>query len=324
MRKRGLIHACIVVAITGSLLALCGAQTRDEPAPARPACFDAKIGKIEFPGINDSDQPMLRALIAAHPGEPLNRRQLQQSLRVLFFTGRYADLRAECERAADGTVQLTFAGTPTFFVGRVTVEGAPGRPTESQVVNASKLQLGEPFTAEKMEAAVSNIRRLMEDNQYYRSTITHFEQNNAADQQIEITFRIHSGDPARAGNITLEGHSLNPLGQIEDMARLHSGDIVSAQKSANALDRIRKRYQNHGRWLVQASIAQHTYVPASNTVDYTLLIEPGPVVEISVEGFRMSRKIIKKNVPVYEESALDDDLLNEGRRNLLNYMQSQG
>ena len=324
MRKRGLIHACIVIAITGSLLALCGAQTRDEPAPARPACFDAKIGKIEFPGINDSDQPMLRALIAAHPGEPLNRRQLQQSLRVLFSTGRYADLRAECERAADGTVQLTFAGTPTFFVGRVTVEGAPGRPTESQVVNASKLQLGEPFTAEKMEAAVSNIRRLMEDNQYYRSTITHFEQNNAADQQIEITFRIHSGDPARAGNITLEGHSLNPLGQIEDMARLHSGDIVSAQKSANALDRIRKRYQNHGRWLVQASIAQHTYVPASNTVDYTLLIEPGPVVEISVEGFRMSRKIIKKNVPVYEESALDDDLLNEGRRNLLNYMQSQG
>src|SRR5207248_8064414 len=80
-----------------------------------------------------------------------------------------------------------------------------------------------------MEAAVANIRRLMEDNQYYRSTITHFEQNNPADQQIEITFRIHSGDPARAGNITLEGHSLNTLGQIEDMARLHSGDIVSAQ-----------------------------------------------------------------------------------------------
>jgi len=324
LRKRGLIHACIVVAIAGSLLARCGAQTHEDPAPASSACFEAQIGKIEFPGINDSDQPMLRALIAAHPGEPLNRRQLQQSLRVLFSTGRYADLRAECERGADGTVELTFAGTPTFFVGRVTVEGAPGRPTESQVVNASKLQLGEPFTAEKMEAAVTNIRRLMEDNQYYRSTITHFEQKNPADQQIEITFRIHSGDPARAGNISLEGHSLNTLGQIEDMARLHPGDIVSAQKSANALDRIRKRYQNHGRWLVQASISQHTYVPASNTVDYKLLIEPGPVVEISVEGFRMSRKIIKRNVPVYEENALDDDLLTEGRRNLLNYMQSQG
>jgi outer membrane protein insertion porin family len=324
LRKRGFIHACVAIVIAGGLLARCSAQTQDEPAPASSACFDAKIGKIEFPGINESDQPMLRGLIAAHPGEPLNRRQLQQSLRVLFSTGRFADLRAECQRSTDNSVQMTFVGTPTFFVGKITVEGAPGRPTESQVVNASKLQLGEPFTTEKMDAALANIRHLMEDNQYYRSTITHFEQNNPAAQQIEVTFRIHSGDPARAGNITLEGHSLNTLGQIEDIARLHPGDIVSAQKSANALDRIRKRYQSHGRWLVQASIAQHKYVPASNTVDYVILIEPGPVVEISVEGFRMSRKTIKKNVPVYEESALDDDLLNEGRRNLLNYMESQG
>src|SRR5262249_30261655 len=177
---------------------------------------------------------------------------------------------------------------------------------------------------EKMQAAVANIRRLMEDNQYYRSTITHSEQANPADEQIEVTFRIHSGDQARAGNITLQGHSLHSLGQIEDIAHLHPGDIVAAQKAANALDRIRKKYQRRGRWLVQAGIAEHKYVLASNTVDYTLLIEPGPLVEILVEGFRMSRKTIRRNVPVYEESAFDDDLLNEGRRNLLNYIESEG
>src|SRR5213080_2338472 len=143
LRKRGFIHACVAVAIAGSLLARGWAQTQDEPAAGTSACFHAKIGKIEFPGINESDQPMLRGLIAAHPGEPLNRRQLQQSLRVLFSTGRFADLRAECQRFTDDSVQLTFVGTPTFFVGKITVEGAPGRPTESQVVNASKLQLGE-------------------------------------------------------------------------------------------------------------------------------------------------------------------------------------
>src|SRR5262249_48040153 len=42
------------------------------------------------------------------------------------------------------------------------------------------------------------------------------------------------------------------------------------------------------------------------------------------KGLRISRRTIKKNGPLYEESALDDDLLNEGRRNLLNYMESQG
>jgi outer membrane protein assembly factor BamA len=59
-------------------------------------------------------------------------------------------------------------------------------------------------------------------------------------------------------------------------------------------------------------------------VDYTFDIEPGPKVEIAVEGLKISRGQIKKNVPVYEENALDDDLLNEGRRNLLNYVQGLG
>ena len=66
---------------------------------------------------------------------------------------------------------------------------------------------------------------------------------------------------------------------------------------SNALDRIRKKHQSRGRWLVQASIAEHKYVPASNTVDYTFLVEAGPLVEITVEGFRVSRSTIKKNVP---------------------------
>src|SRR5262249_9179342 len=174
---------------------------------------------------------------------------------------------------------------PVFFVGRVSVEGAPPHPTELQLVNASKLQFGESFTEQKIEAALANMRRLMEDNQFYRSTITHSEQEHPADQQIEVTFRVRSGDPARVGNIKLEGHSLHSLGQIQDIAHLHPGDIVTAQKASSALDRIRKRYQARGRWLVQASIAEHKYVPASNTVDYSFLVEPGPLVEISVQGF---------------------------------------
>ena len=59
-------------------------------------------------------------------------------------------------------------------------------------------------------------------------------------------------------------------------------------------------------------------------VDYQLQITLGPTVDIVAEGFKLSRGEIKRNVPVYEENALDDDLLNEGRRNLLNYLQSKG
>ncbi len=54
------------------------------------------------------------------------------------------------------------------------------------------------------------------------------------------------------------------------------------------------------------------------------MCDPDRRWRLSTEGFKISRGALKKNVPIYEENALDDDLLNEGRRNLINYLQGRG
>ena len=105
---------------------------------------------------------------------------------------------------------------------------------------------------------------------------------------------------------------------------MHAGDYVTVQRVSRALDRLRRKYQKQKRLLSQVAIAIRSYLPETNTVDYTFDIQPGPKVDIATEGFKISRSQLKKNIPVYEENALDDDLLNEGRRNLLNYMQGRG
>src|SRR5205814_3506244 len=62
----------------------------------------------------------------------------------------------------------------------------------------------------------------------------------------------------------------------------------------------------------------------SNTLDYVFDITKGPTVDVHVEGAKLRKGKLKKYVPVYEESAVDSDLLNEGRRNLRDYYQTQG
>ena len=59
-------------------------------------------------------------------------------------------------------------------------------------------------------------------------------------------------------------------------------------------------------------------------MDYTFDIVPGPKVQVLAEGFKIRRGVLKQNVPIFEENAVDEDLLNEGRRNLLNYLQTRG
>ena len=41
-------------------------------------------------------------------------------------------------------------------------------------------------------------------------------------------------------------------------------------------------------------------------------------------GARFSRKTLQRNVPIFQERAVDHDLLAEGARNLQDYLQSQG
>ena len=296
----------------------------EEVAQSQAGCIGGIIEGISFPGVNENDQRMLRNMLPVKEGKPLDRDELQQSMRILFETGRFTDLKAECERNADGKVTLSFPNSPKYFVGLVRADGAPGHPTESQIVNASKLQLGEPLTAEKINRAVDNIKRVLEENEYYNAKISYAQHENPKTQQVEIIFEIHSGDPARVGAITIPGGAIYSVGQIEDIAHLHPGDVVSAQKISEALDRVRKHYQKHNRWLAQVGIVDREYVPNLNTVNYKFSIEVGPRVEIRTEGFSISSAALKRNVPVYEEHALDDDLLNEGRRNLLNYMEAHG
>ena len=272
----------------------------------------------------DKVQKELLDLIPQKTGEALDRDRIRQSIQNLYATGRFADIRAEAEPLAEGRIRLTFITAPNYFVGEVRVDGNPERPTVAQLENSTKLQLGELFTADKLERALKGIKQLLEENGYYRATVSQDVEKHPDTQEIGFTFHITPGPQAHVGEVRVTGNPGYSEGKVQDIAHLHSGDSLSALRVSNALDRLRKRYQKKNHWLAQVAIASHSYRLAGNAVDYVLDIDPGPTVQIVTEGFKISKGVLKSNVPVYEENALDDDLLNEGRRNLLNYLQGRG
>jgi outer membrane protein insertion porin family len=301
-------------------------QSPPVPNPALGA-ISAYLGltvrEIHFTGVPLREQDHLRDLLPQKVGHPLDRDLLRDSVKILFDTGLFADIKVEAEKD-DSQVVLTFSTVGNYFVGSVTVEGDPGRPSANQLVSASKLQLGEVFAPEKLARANKNILQVMADNGFYRSTLTHDEHPHPETSQMDVVFRVHPGPPAAVGEITVQGTGGYSKGQIEDIAHMHPGDRVTADRVSSALQRIRKKYLKQNRLLAQVSIASRLYRPEINRLDFTFLIDPGPSVDIAVEGFKIRKSVLRKRVPVYEENALDDDLLNEGRRNLLDYMQTRG
>lgn len=281
------------------------------------------VRSIELPGVADPDRDHLLQLIPQKTGSPLQRDDVRESIRTLYSTGRFADIEAEVTPSGDGVV-LTFVTSPNFFVGAVEVEGAPNRPNANQIVNSSKFQLGERYSQEKLDRALENVRQLMQENGYYKARVTAESTSNTANQQVDVLFHIDAGSQAHVGEIRVTGTTKLPSAEVQRIARMNPGDRLTAARISNSLQRLRKRFQKQQRALAQVSIAEQTYRPEKNAVDFTFQIDAGPQVLISAQGFHVSRGVLKREVPVYEENAVDDDLLNEGKRNLLDYVQTKG
>ena len=282
------------------------------------------IDQIEMPGVPPEDAAALLAATPLKTGEPLTREALHDAMQALFATGRFSDIQAEADRTDTAGVRLRFLTTANFFVGMIAIEGVSTNPSANQLASATRLQLGELYAREKLDRALAGIQRVMEDNGFHQSRVTISEERDELQHQVNMTFHVAPGPRAVVGEITLDGDAGYSMEEIKEIAKLHSGDGVVSNRITRALQRIRSRYQKQNRLLAQVSVASRTYHSGLNTVDYVFKVDRGPVVEIAAEGFKISQRVLKKLVPIYEEGALDDDLLNEGRRNIQNHLQTLG
>jgi outer membrane protein insertion porin family len=283
-----------------------------------------KVASIQVNGSGVDNPDALLALLPQKANEPLDKYKVRQSVQALYNTGRFAEIQVEAQRNAKGEVVLAFDARENYFFGSLLVEGAPSHPTDSQLINASKLNLGEQFTEEKIKAGLDGMQRTLEENGYYQSTIKPYYEWDSPNQQVKVLFVVSPGKPARVGIVNVTGTPGYSAEEIRNIAKLRSGNKISASKVTNALERLRKRYQSKERLEAQVAMIQRVYHPESNLVDYTFDINRGPVVDVKVEGAKLRRGRVKKLVPIYEEGAVDDDLLNEGARNIRDYFQSQG
>jgi len=315
---------------------LCSCMAAQQPAGSSAHAADApggaglnrlqgiKVSDIQIHSPGNEHAEWLLALLEQKVNEPLDKYKVRRSVQALYNTGRFSQIDVEGQRDAAGGIILIFAATGKFFFGSVKIEGAPGPPSENQLSNASKLALGEPFSPDAVRTAVEGMQHVLQDNGYYQAAIQPAYEWNADSQQVKVLFALNPGPRARIGKVTVTGTPDEKPEELMDTIRLDGGDRVNASSVTSALERLRRRYQKQGRLEAQAVLAKRVYHPENNTLDYIFDITRGPVVEVRVEGDSLSLKLVRKYVPIYEENAVDDDLLNEGRASIRDYLQTQG
>ncbi len=283
------------------------------------------VRAIDFSGIKGTNPEMLRQLLVQKAAQPLDPDKIRASLRVLYATGRFSTLQVEAERSQQGLLLVVIC-TENYFNGSIRVDGAPAKtnPKAHQLVESSKLDLGATFSQESVDRSVERMLKVMADNGYYKAGITYDLVPHDDTRQMDINFHVTPGELARVGEVTIEGETGIPPDKIRSLTKLKAGDKVKQEHVTRALARLRDKYQKNDHLEAQVSLIDRRYHPDTNRLDYVFKAEEGPTVAITAEGTKISNRELKKLVPVYQENSVDDDLLNEGRRNLRDYLQTKG
>jgi outer membrane protein insertion porin family len=256
-------------------------------------------------------------------GKPLDRAQVADSLRALFRTGDYSDVEA-IEIPVEGGVRIDFVVKEQMFFNQILINGLAPPPSEASAVAAMQLSLGQPYRQDAVDEAVARLRDVLHDEGLYAAEISVDTAEHKETHQTDLLIHIKSGRRARVKEIQLKNGTEYRDVEVLAPFKMKPGAEITSAKIQRGTGRVRKFLVKKTHLDARAIVHRGEYDPATNTIPLELDVTEGPRVKIVMTGAKFSSGELKKLVPVYQEGAVDADLLEEGKRNIRERLERQG
>ena len=306
------------------LRCLSGAVAQAQTAPPQPAQLEGR--PVTTIRIVDQSGNVLDENVTGLPlqlNQPFTLAAERESLRQLYRRGRYADIVAQVTNAPEG-LQVDFVVRLNFFINAVRVNGLHEPPSDSVAVSAMRLALGEPFRESDMSAALDRLKSALEDEGLYQAKITYHLVPHPQTQQMDVIVDVVPGARASVGAINLINQSPFTEVEIRDRLKLKPKTKVTSETLERSVENTRKWLIARGYLGARVSVVRGAYEPDTNRVALQASVFAQLKIRVQVLGAKISDSTLRSLLPIYEEGAVDEDLLQEGRRNLRDYLQRQG
>jgi outer membrane protein insertion porin family len=250
----------------------------------------------------------------------------RESLRTLYATGDYANIRVTATAEPAG-LRVDFIVVRDYYNNVVRIDGLKEPPTEPAAQAAVRLTLGEPFREGSLREGIARLESTLHDEGLYRAKVTYDLHPDSDTRQMDVNIHVDSGARALIGGISIKNQTRYSDADLLRRAKIagkKGKTEVTSARLTRSRDRLHTFLVDQGYLGTSALVTPGAFDPASNSVPLALDVTAGPRVDVEVNGARMSKSERKKLLPIYAEGAVDEDLLQEGRRNIRDYYQRQG
>jgi len=285
------------------------------------------------------DVEPLRALVAQTPGQPYSQEKVLASIDALQKTGQFEKVTVSVIPDIAG-LRLNFILEPAYYLGVVDFQGLAKYFSFTRLLQVVDMPEEYPYVQARMPVAEAQLLQFLERNGYFQAQVHSESQIDDAKQLVHVTFVVRIGKQARIGKVGFEGpadpEQARLLQRVRSLRARFTGGLLKPGKPYTP-ERIKAATTLIKKTLTQqhrlASTVQENppqYHTETNRVDVSFKVEVGPRVTIRTIGARLSiipflsGRQMQKLIPIYSEGTIDRDLVEEGRRNLVDYFQKKG
>ena len=274
-----------------------------------------------------------RPLVAQKAGTPYSTPEIQKTVEALQGTGKFSKVEVEVKPGADG-LDVTFLLEPVFYVGMIYFPGATKAFRHEHLFEVVNYPRQEPFEIDRVNKGKDLLTQFLAQQGYFTARV---EVETKLDNKLKLAniwYHVLLGPRAKFGDIQITGPPPHEIAQLKGAlhsfrALLHEASIKEGKRYDAARLQAATRFlqqflgkQNHLANTIH--LDQPRYDPETHRAALHWDIQLGPVVLVRVTGARLSHGKIHSLLPIYEENAFDQDLVEEGERKLVSYFQGKG
>ena len=316
-RSRAAGFAASALALLLAAVGRAGAQ----PAAAPQSFFGQVVVTVAYSSDGPVDHDEVARLVTIKTGQPLTEEATGSTIRHLFATRRFADIRIEAE-PAEGGVAVTILLFRSYRVNPLRFDDGVSVSKE-ELRRAVPFAEGAVFQAEELEEGETALKRRLDAEGYVNATVEPEVFFDPKTFDAEVIYHIEAGKPARTAPAFFDGDP-KPFTREELLkkARLDPGDRYRETKARADADRMTKymKKQMHLRGVVELIAAQPT---DDGRVMPVYRVVVGPKIVFQTRGIR-EKKVRREVTDLLQGQIFDEDLILQYVENKRRGLQRKG
>jgi outer membrane protein insertion porin family len=280
----------------------------------------------------------LRPLLRQQAGEPYSDAQINQTVSALQGTGRFSKVQVDV-KPDPGGLHVTFTLEPALYFGIFEFLGAKNF-SYTRLLQVVDIPNRTPYKEDMVSQARDHLQQFLRSAGYFEARVAPESQFDEGHLLANVVFHIDLGKRAKLGAIEIQGADPGETDRLLRAARslratatgasLKPGKPYTPKRINSGLALMKRNLASEHHLASKVQLQHPQYHADSHRADLVIDVRPGPIVRVRVTGAKLSplpflrERQMKKLIPIFSEGTVDPDLVEEGRRNLIDFFQSKG